>query len=91
MPTSRRTTSRSTTTPASTRTTRATYREEHLRTSTADFLADAAAGTLPTVTFYKPQGNLNQHAGYANLSDGDAHIADVIAKLQAEPAVAGAC
>ena len=37
------------------------------------------------MTFYKPQGNLNQHAGYANLTDGDAHIADVIAKLQQSP------
>ena len=65
--------------------TRAAYREEHLRDFDGRFLADAAAGTLPSVTFYKPQGNLNQHAGYANLSDGDAHIADVIAKLQQGP------
>ena len=36
-------------------------------------------------TFYKPQGNLNQHPGYASVADGDAHIADVIAKLQASP------
>jgi acid phosphatase len=65
--------------------TRATYREEHLRDFDSRFIADAAAGKLPTVTFYKPQGNLNQHAGYANLSDGDAHIAAVIAKLQQSP------
>jgi acid phosphatase len=50
-----------------------------------DLVADAAAGTLPSVAFYKPQGNLNQHEGYANLDDGDAHIADLVAKLQASP------
>ena len=60
-------------------------RAAHLRDFDSRFLADAAAGTLPAVTFYKPQGNLNQHPGYANLSDGDAHIADVVAKLQQGP------
>jgi acid phosphatase len=34
------------------------------------------------VTFYKPQGNLNEHAGYADVMSGDHHIADVIAHLQ---------
>jgi len=65
--------------------TRAAYRDEHLRDFDSRFFADAAAGRLPSVTFYKPQGTLNQHAGYANLSDGDAHIADVIARLQQSP------
>jgi acid phosphatase len=50
-----------------------------------DLLADAAAGSLPPVVFYKPQGNFNQHAGYASIAEGDAHIADLIAKLQAGP------
>ncbi|MEO6896066.1 MAG: acid phosphatase [Caldimonas sp.] len=65
--------------------TRAAYRAEHLRDFDSRFALDAAAGRLPAVTFYKPQGNLNQHAGYANLSDGDSHIADVIAMLQRSP------
>jgi acid phosphatase len=60
-------------------------RAQHLKDFDASFLADAAAGQLPSVAFYKPQGNLNQHAGYANVADGDAHIADVIAKLQQSP------
>jgi acid phosphatase len=60
-------------------------RDAKLRDYDSRFLADAAAGQLPAVTFYKPQGNLNQHAGYANLSDGDAHIAEVIGKLQQSP------
>jgi len=60
-------------------------RTAHLRDYDAAFLADAAAGKLPAVTFYKPQGNLNQHAGYANVADGDAHIASVITQLQQSP------
>jgi acid phosphatase len=48
-------------------------------------VADIAAGRLPSVAFYKPQGNLNQHPGYASIADGDAHIADLVAKLQAGP------
>jgi len=65
--------------------THAADRTAHLRDFDSQFLSDAAAGTLPAVSFYKPQGNLNQHAGYANVSDGDAHIASVIAKLKASP------
>ncbi len=61
------------------------YRAAHLRDFDREFLVDAAAGKLPSVTFYKPQGNLNQHAGYANVADGDAHIAEVIGKLQRSP------
>jgi acid phosphatase len=48
-------------------------------------VADIAAGRLPPVAFYKPQGNLNQHPGYASIADGDAHIADLVATLQAGP------
>jgi acid phosphatase len=50
-----------------------------------ELLADAAAGSLPQVVFYKPQGNLNQHPGYASIADGDAHIASLVAKLEAGP------
>ncbi len=48
-------------------------------------VADAAAGTLPAVAFYKPEGVYNQHEGYANLTNGDTKIADLVAKLQASP------
>jgi acid phosphatase len=48
-------------------------------------LDDATAGRLPQVTFYKPQGNLNQHAGYASVADGDEHIAALVARLRASP------
>ena len=63
----------------------AAERAAHLKDYDAAFLQDAAAGKLPAVTFYKPQGNLNQHPGYANVADGDAHIANVIAQLQKSP------
>jgi acid phosphatase len=62
----------------------ARQRAAHLK-DYEDLLADIAAGRLPAVTFYKPQGNLNQHAGYASVAEGDAHIADLVAKLRASP------
>jgi acid phosphatase len=60
-------------------------RGAHLLDFDARFFADADAGQLPHVAFYKPQGNLNQHAGYANVADGDDHIADVIEHLKKSP------
>ena len=50
-----------------------------------EFIKAVDAGKLPEVTFYKPQGNLNEHAGYSAVMDGDQHIADVIAHLQKSP------
>ncbi|WP_263262755.1 acid phosphatase [Pseudomonas sp. RIT-PI-S] len=49
------------------------------------FLADAAAGKLPAVTFYKPQGNLNMHAGYADVASGDRHIVRIVKTLRESP------
>ncbi len=43
------------------------------------------AGKLPQVTFYKPQGNLNEHAGYADVAAGDTHLLQMIKHLQASP------
>jgi len=67
-------------------------REEHLRDAglgdgpiSNRFIADAIAGKLPAVTFYKPQGNLNMHAGYSDVSSGDQHVANIIAHLQKSP------
>ncbi len=53
--------------------------------STNRFFADAQAGKLPAVTFYKPQGNLNMHAGYADVASGDRHIARALKVLQESP------
>ncbi|SAK91880.1 acid phosphatase [Caballeronia glebae] len=67
-------------------------RAQHLRDaglgndpSTNKLLADIDAGRLPAVTFYKPQGNLNMHAGYADVASGDRHISNVIEHLQHGP------
>lgn len=54
-------------------------------TSTNRFLADAQAGELPAVSFYKPQGNLNLHAGYADVASGDRHLDRVIKVLRNSP------
>jgi phospholipase C len=51
----------------------------------SEFIKAVDAGALPPVTFYKPQGNLNEHAGYTDVLSGDQHIADVIAHLQKSP------
>lgn len=53
--------------------------------STNRFFADAEAGKLPAVTFYKPQGNLNMHAGYTDVASGDRHIARALKVLQESP------
>ncbi|WP_419794557.1 acid phosphatase [Pseudomonas palleroniana] len=53
--------------------------------STNKFFADAQAGKLPAVAFYKPQGNLNMHAGYADVASGDRHIARALKVLQESP------
>jgi acid phosphatase len=59
---------------------RATHLKDYV-----DLVADVAAGKLPPVVFYKPIGTNNEHPGYASLAEGDAHIADLVAKLQAGP------
>jgi acid phosphatase len=59
-------------------------RERHLRDG-EDLLRDIEAGRLPTVTFYKPAGRLNQHPSYTDLMTGDAHIADILERLRRSP------
>jgi phospholipase C len=63
-------------------------RAEHLKDggmNGVEFIKDIDAGRLPQVTFYKPQGNLNEHPGYTDAMSGDEHIADVIAHLEKSP------
>ena len=43
------------------------------------------AGKLPAVSFYKPQGNLNLHAGYSDIESGDQHIVNVLQHLRHSP------
>lgn len=37
------------------------------------------------MSFYKPQGNLNMHAGYADVASGDRHITRALKVLQESP------
>ena len=59
-------------------------RAEHLKDE-SDFVAGIERGALPQVVFYKPQGSLNEHPGYADVQSGDEHIANLIAKIKASP------
>lgn len=59
----------------------AEYRARHLKDGGLDgaaFVADIDRGDLPPVTFYKPQGNLNSHPGYAAVRQGEEHVAGII-------------
>jgi acid phosphatase len=64
--------------------THAANRAAHLK-DRADLLAQAQAGTLPPVVFYKPVGFVNQHPGYANLTNGDSEVAAIVNLLQMSP------
>jgi acid phosphatase len=59
-------------------------RRIHLRDG-EQLLADAQAGSLPQVSFYKPAGRYTQHPSYTDLVSGDAHIAGVLERLRASP------
>ncbi len=66
-------------------------RQQHLRDGGldgAELVKAIDAGALPQVTFYKPQGNLNEHAGYADISSGDAHHRHADRPSAEEPAMA---
>ncbi|MDX8480764.1 acid phosphatase [Mesorhizobium sp. VK24D] len=63
-------------------------RAEHLRDGGlggTEFIKAIDDGKLPAVTFYKPQGNLNEHGGYTDVASGDKHLADVVAHLEKSP------
>ena len=51
-----------------------------------DLVKDIQANTLPPVVFYKPVGVLNEHPGYASITEGDKHLAEVVGMLQKSPA-----
>lgn len=63
-------------------------REQHLQDGGLNgsrFIKLIDEGKLPQVSFYKPQGNLNEHSGYADIESGDSHIADLISHLEKSP------
>ena len=67
-------------------------RAEHLRDGglgdspfSNKFIADIVGGKLPAVSFYKPQGNLNMHAGNTDIESGDRHVTNLLQHLKASP------
>jgi acid phosphatase len=52
----------------------------------SDFMAAAAAGTLPAVAFVKPDGIDNEHPNYTNVIDGEAHARALIDAVRNGPA-----
>jgi phospholipase C len=59
-------------------------RREHLKDE-ADLIADLEKNSLPAVVFYKPVGEENEHPGYANITNGDDRIAELIEKIEQSP------
>jgi phospholipase C len=57
---------------------------QHLKDET-DFMAAAAAGTLPAVSFIKPLGANNEHPGYTDLMTGENHTLQLINAVRNGP------
>jgi phospholipase C len=53
----------------------------HLQDET-NFFADVQNHTLPRVSFIKPLGPNNEHPGYADLLQGQQHVADIVSAVQ---------
>ena len=62
----------------------AAERTAHLK-DRDDLYADAAAGRLPPVVFYKPIGFQNQHPGYTNVTVADEEIVNAVEALKRSP------
>ena len=59
-------------------------RAQHLKDHD-DFIAAIDRGTLPQVSFYKPAPRVNQHPGYTDVEQGDAHIDELLRRLRKSP------
>ena len=59
-------------------------KQDHLQDETR-FFSDLTNGTLPAVSFIKPLGPDNEHPGYSALTQGQAHVARIVAAVQASP------
>ena len=56
----------------------------HLRDE-SEFIAKARAGTLPSVSFVKPLGEVNEHPGYTNVLSGEQHVVELLSALRGSP------
>jgi phospholipase C len=59
-------------------------RTEHLKDE-AELLQALRARTLPAVSFVKPLGPDNEHPGYANLAQGQQHVAELVQAVRDSP------
>jgi phospholipase C len=59
-------------------------RAAHLKDET-DFVAAAKAGTLPAVSFVKPDGVDNEHPKYTNVITGEQHVISLIDAVRNGP------
>ena len=62
------------------------YATAHLQDE-ANLYTDISGNTLPAVSFVKFLGPDNEHPGYASLQQGQQHVADLVAAVQANPAL----
>ncbi len=63
-------------------------RAEHLRDgglAGSEFIKVIRAGKLPQVSFYKPEGNLDEHPGYSDLLAAGEHVVKIVKELQQSP------
>jgi acid phosphatase len=59
-------------------------REKHLKDE-MDILAALQDETLPVVSFIKPLGKYDEHAGYSTVMAGEQHAADLIERVKHSP------
>jgi phospholipase C len=59
-------------------------KKQHLKDET-DMLAAIDQGNLPSVVFWKPYGDYNEHPGYTDTLSGDKHTVEVIDKIRKSP------
>ena len=62
-----------------------TERQRNHLKDAKDLMQAIEGNHLPQVVFYKPIGALNQHPGYANVTDADEHLHMLIEKLKKSP------
>ena len=56
----------------------------HLRDEN-EFMPSLTDGTLPTVSFIKPLGIFDEHAGYSTVESGESHAVELIEAVKASP------
>jgi phospholipase C len=59
-------------------------RKEHLKDEN-DFIAAIETDTLPAVAFYKPNGEVDLHPGYARLKESEDHVFALVRKIEQSP------